>query len=790
MLFSGFSDTSVACKTTGVELSKIIEKWSDIEILKLFLTLLPKDTKIEDIQKLFESNVGIQRATEAWYEQKDDIKRIFHDFEENNLSWEERKYFLRRIVKMDNRSWKIEKPEEDVKTFKMFCNMISKRKDSDVNKILYEGLYNMNIERLTWEDISKIDVLLQECEKMQFTKEKRMEYLKNLIVFNTEHRYINEKKFISIDIELFDALYDIISKTKEDKNISLYWPNITPIIEKWDEEDIKKLKEIIKLLNKTKITPEEKILFLKYWIALCQRGDYSYSSSTMTITNNDKRYTFMETWNIDIFKMFLSLVRGYTYKSKQEIFKKLNEILAMGRLYSTVKDGEKYLNIRLKKIKKAFSENELMDFIRLWGIYLDYDKKINIKDIEQFDKTYKKISNSGLWEEFDNFLKEKSHYFVWKHPYNMDIFSYLVSKIDIKDKEVFDKIFGFLSDSSYQWNMFGLVKVFDQWLLKNISGEKKIEYLNELKTIINGMSNATPEKIKENMTFVVSTYLQWVNTKERVKYIKTLEEANPRRSILNDMEKERFSEIYNYLPADISLEEKFSIISSLREIICGGDSKKLNETMDIIKTYGVDNNSEILRLWKILLDNNKENLYIILNKIKRSKKNITKNLKKLENIICSTNTNNLQIIINTICSGNNTEENTTNLIRLEKVICNANTNNLQIIIETRCSSNNTEENITNLKKLDYILQNYKRNYLRIVLNLFDDKKNEISIEKQVDYLKNMENLYKKYGNSTENVEEFVKNIKEQKKWFYYGYFTEAVKNSIDVENNNINRENF
>jgi predicted O-linked N-acetylglucosamine transferase (SPINDLY family) len=214
-----------------------------------------------------------------------------------------------------------------------------------------------------------------------------------------------------------------------------------------------------------------------------------------------------------------------------------------------------------------------------------------------------------------------------------------------------------------------------------------------------------------------------------VKYIKILEENNPRRSILDSMKQEMFSELYNYLPKDMSLEEKFSILSTLGEIICSGDNKKLKETMNIIKTYGVDNNGEILKLGKkILLNSNKENLYMILNKIKRSKKNITENLKKLENIIC-----------------------------------NANTNNLQIIIETTCPGNNTEENITNLIKLDYILQNYKRNYLRIVLKLFDDKKDEINIEKQVDYLKNMENLYKKYGNNTEHVEEFVKNIKEHKK---------------------------
>jgi hypothetical protein len=110
--------------------------------------------------------------------------------------------------------------------------MIGKRKDSDVNKILNEDLYDIHIERLSLEDISKIDVLLQECEKKQFTKEKKMEYLKNLINFNSGSRYISEKKFITIDIELFDALYEIISKTKEDKDISLYSPNITPIIKK------------------------------------------------------------------------------------------------------------------------------------------------------------------------------------------------------------------------------------------------------------------------------------------------------------------------------------------------------------------------------------------------------------------------------------------------------------------------------------------------------------------------------------------------------------------------------
>jgi hypothetical protein len=44
----------------------------------------------------------------------------------------------------------------------------------------------------------------------------------------------------------------------------------------------------------------------------------------------------------------------------------------------------------------------------------------------------------------------------------MDIFSYLAGRLDIKSKEIFDRIFEFLSDSSQQRNMVDLVKVFEQ----------------------------------------------------------------------------------------------------------------------------------------------------------------------------------------------------------------------------------------------------------------------------------------------------------------------------------------
>ncbi|MCX6823363.1 MAG: hypothetical protein NTX91_05260 [candidate division SR1 bacterium] len=125
--------------------------------------------------------------------------------------------------------------------------------------------------------------------------------------------------------------------------------------------------------------------------------------------------------------------------------------------------------------------------------------------------------------------------------------------------------------------------------------------------------------------------------------------------------------------------------------------------------------------------------------------------------------------------------NVIDLIKLKNILVTANDENFKIIIEK------ITKNIDNLVMFEKILQNYKPEYLNVLIKLFTETKNGLTIEKQAEYLQNMETICQR---DREYVENFVKRIQENKKGFAYGYFVEATKNSINTKNNTINRENF
>lgn len=301
--------------------------------------------------------------------------------------------------------------------------------------------------------------------------------------------------------------------------------------------------------------------------------------------------------------------------------------------------------------------------------------------------------------------------------------------------------------------------------------------------------NIDPDIVEKNIELVRSMGI--TTTEEILEVLNTICETNP----------ENLEIIIKNTNIRIPTE-----INQLNLVLCNSKPKNLKVIIEKI-TKNIEDLNELI---EILCNSKPENLEIIIEKwdIRDVQDLIdlktiliykeTEIIKKMVDvaikfridltifwkILFQVNPENLEIIINNTIINFNTdqkEKTIKELDQLKDILSTAKPENLETII------NNSTKNIDDLVKFHSILQEYHPDYLKILIKIFTWTKNNLTPEKQTEYLQNMRKICQR---SKEYAEEFVKSIQENKKWFDYGYFVEATKNGIETKNHNINKENF
>ncbi|HKL43701.1 MAG TPA: hypothetical protein VJ892_00285 [Candidatus Absconditabacterales bacterium] len=182
------------------------------------------------------------------------------------------------------------------------------------------------------------------------------------------------------------------------------------------------------------------------------------------------------------------------------------------------------------------------------------------------------------------------------------------------------------------------------------------------------------------------------------------------------------------------------------------------------------NKADLLDMEKILESANTENLKIIVDNVSTDPNDLI----KLEHILGQSQTENLQYIVN------NVSKNVEDLIKLQKVLQFSNPENLKTMIEVG------EDDPNRLVELTDILtrvSRFRTKFLAVVYNFLKE-----NLDKELDITEYLVSIF--LTNNVKEIETFIKNIENNDKGFYFGYFVEATKLGIEIKNNPVNKENF
>ena len=304
----------------------------------------------------------------------------------------------------------------------------------------------------------------------------------------------------------------------------------------------------------------------------------------------------------------------------------------------------------------------------------------------------------------------------------------------------------------------GINNINDLATLKEVAQESKPE---NLQTIIDAWVKNTDNlvKLEKLLSIIDNKDLQGKITILEKNDISGPENLIKLKDILTYGKKENLEYIIDHVTKDIDK------LITLEPIMKTAQKDNLEYIIEHV-TKDID---KLIVLEPVMKTAQKDNLEYII-------EHVTKDIDKLITlglVISISQKENLKYIIKHVT------KDIDKLITLKRVMKTATTENIKIVVDIWIND------IESLIILEDILEKYKSNYLEKLITLFTD--NNLSTQEKVIYLWNLTPLYKR---DIEYVKEFVKNIKKNKKWFFYGYFSEAVKNGIKVDNNTINTTNF